>query len=387
MEFGWTKEELEFREEVEDFLRHELTEEVIKEATSGPGYGPHSWDFVRKLGRKGWLCPNWPKEYGGMGSSYMKKFIIIERLAYHRAPYKNYGSTYIGPVIMAYGSEEQKSKYLPMIARGEIDFALGYTEPEAGTDLAALQMKATRQGDEYIINGQKRFSTLAHAAQYHWLMTRTDPTVPKHKGLSLFIVDLQSPGITIRPLWGIGGLRTNEVFYDDVHIPAKNLVGKENRGWYQVMDALQYERLSMSLLPQCQPLMENLIEYCRNTIIDGISLSKNPLVRQKIAQMSIEIMIGNLFSWRLVWMLNKGQMPDYESAVGKVFNTEVRYHMFNEGVQIMGLYGQLKPGSRYVQLEGTLEQGYEVSFSEAIGGGGNDIMRNIIAQRGLGLPR
>jgi len=232
MDFGFSKEEEAFRQVVRDFLKKEVTPEIIKEGESGIGWGPHTWGLVRKLGARGWLTPTWPKEYGGLGLPSIYRFIIHEELDYAEAlPHEalTVGAGVAGPTIMLYGSEEQKRDYLPRIARGEIEFALGYTEPQAGSDLASLQIKAEERGDHYVFNGQKVFNTRCHFSQYHWIAARTDPNVVKHRGISLFIVDLSSPGITLRPLWGIDGTRTNEVFYDNVIVPKKNLVG-EKRG-------------------------------------------------------------------------------------------------------------------------------------------------------------
>lgn len=386
MDFRFTKEEEEFRKEVDEFMRCEMTKDVMDEVNSMQGFGPHCWEFLHRMGEKGWVCPQWPKDLGGLGAPYMTRFIIEERASYHRAP-QTLVAGIAGEVIRVYGNEEMKNKYLLPIAKGEIEFALGYTEPESGTDLASMmQMRAVRQGDEYIINGQKVFNTRCHWAQYHWLMARTAPNaVPKHRGLSLFIVDLKSPGITIRPLMAMGVLRTNAVFYDDVHVPAKNLVGEENRGWYEVMVALEEERVGMSFVHFNERVVHELLEYYRHAKIDGMPLSKDPLVRQRIAQVRVEFLVANLFRYRCADMLAKGEKPEIESCITKIFSTEAFHRMVSQAVQMQGLYGQLRQESKWAKLP--VDREYLSSIMSLFVAGSNEILRNVLAQRGLGLPR
>ena len=227
MDFRFSPEEEKFREEVSRFLDTEVTNEVVKEVERGTdiGIGPHTWELMRRLGKKRWLAPAFPEEYGGMGATRWQQFILTDEVSYHRAlPLGLCGIGIVGPMLLHCGSEAQKREYLPRIARGEIDFALGYTEPEAGSDLANLQIRAEKKGNFYVVNGQKVFNTGCHFTQYVWLAVRTDPTVPKHKGISLLIVDMKTPGITVRPLWVMDGERSNEVFYDDVKVTVENLV-------------------------------------------------------------------------------------------------------------------------------------------------------------------
>lgn len=386
MDFRFTEAEIEFQKEVDKFLRQEVTKETVAEIQSGQGFGPHSWEFLHKMGEKGWLCPHWPKEYGGLNSSYMKRFIISERVMYYGAPMA-LDAAIAGEILLTYGSEDMKKEYLLRIARGEIEFALGYTEPDAGTDLASLKTRAVRQGDDYIINGQKLYNTRCHYAHYHWLLARTEPDLPKHRGLSLFVVDLKSPGITIRPLNAMGVLRTNEVFYDDVRVPAKNLVGKENRGWYQAMTALEEERVGFSFMFFNQRMVEELLEYCRQTKNNkGVALIEDPVVRQKVAQVMIEFMIANLLRLRAAGMLAKGERPTRESLLLKIFPTEANYRMLSYALQIQGLYGQLRQESKWARLP--FDREYLTSILSFIGGGGsNEIVRDVLAQRELGLPR
>lgn len=384
MDFGFSKEEEAFRREVREFLRREVTPEVREEADSGIGWGPHIWELVRKLGARGLLTPTWPKEYGGLGLPSLYRFIVHEELDYAEAlPHEalTVGAGVAGPTIMLYGSAEQKKQYLPRIARGEIEFALGYTEPEAGSDLASLQLRADEQSDHFVFNGQKVFNTRCHFAQYHWIAARTDVNLPKHRGVSLFIVDLSSPGITLRPLWGIDGTRTNEVFYDNVAVPKGNLVGEKNRGFYYTVTALEFERvLSVGRLSRT---FEELVRY----VNQSAALRSDRLVRQKVAQLATEIEVAKLFVYRLAWLQTRRTVANYEAAASKLFSSELSQRMAATGVEIMGLLGLLQKESGKAPIEGKFEYLVRETLLNTIAGGTSEVMRNIIATRGLNLPR
>jgi len=382
MDFRLSEDEERFQREVREFLKKEVTEGVVQERRSGLGIGPHTWALMRKLGAKGWLTPTWPREYGGLNASPMYRYIIENELDYFGGlpGGRLVGASMAGPTILLYGTEKQKKEYLPRIARGEIEFVLGYTEPEAGSDLASLQMRAVEDGDYFIINGQKTFNTRAHYAQYHWLAARTDPQAPKHKGISLFIVDLKSPGITIHPIWTVGGTRTNQVYYDDVKVPKENLVGEKNRGFYHIATALDYERIFT--VGGLKRSLEELVDYVRQK-----GLGKEALVRQNLAQLTIEIEVAQLLAYRVIWLLSRDTVPNYEAAMLKVFATELRQRIDRVGLQIMGLFGQLQTGCSWAPLDGKWEHNYRDDLLATIVGGTSEIMRNIIALRGLKLPR
>ncbi len=392
-----TEEGRKFRQEVRDFLDKELTDDVIRERALNRDQPyetpPLVIEFNRKLGARGWLspqAPGWPEEYGGVERSEVDRRILSEEMA---ARGIGWGSGYggiQGAVIIRYGSEEMKREFLPRIARGEISFALGYTEPNAGTDLASLEMRAVRDGDDYIVNGQKVYSSFAHISTHHWLAVRTDPDVPKHRGISLFCVDLASPGITIRPLWTMGGDRTSEVFYDDVRVPARNLVGEENHGWGYIREALGVERIGMGggvVGAGGSSFLNDLIEYASETKRGGKPLSEDPSVRQSLAQLAIETSIRRLFSHRTAWFMKKGNIPEVEAAMSKVWGNELDQRTAKVGLQIMGLYGQLEPGSNWVPGNGSVEQRYLFAVHLSYGGGSHELMRNLMATRGMGLPR
>jgi len=387
MDFGFKKEEEDLVREVRAFIKKEATPEMLAETRQlGQIYGgPEGRKFIQKFAAKGWLTPNWPKEFGGMGASEMVTYIIRDEMAYARVPSVFVAAHMAGPTILRVGNEELKKEYLPRIARGEVEFALGYTEPQAGSDLVALKIRAEDKGDFFLINGQKTFNTHCHVADYHWLAARTDFEVPKHKGVSMIIVDLKSPGITIRPLITMAGWRTNEVYYDDVVVPKKSLVGEKNKGFYYLMAALDFERMVPPGL--YWRLFDEIVQYAKETVVDGKRLSQKPLIRQKLSQMTVELEVTRLLYYQLAHMLDKGTIPNYQSSMEKMFATEVAQRVANTGMEVMGLCGQLKEGSRWAPLAGRVEHFYRWSVVETVYAGTSEIQRNIIALRGLGLPR
>ena len=382
MDFRFSQEEENFRQEVQNFFIKEekVVVEARKEWDSGQGFGPYCWEILKKLGAKGWLCPTWPREYGGLELPYMHRYIVQEQMHYFTNVYAAVGAGMAGPIILRHGSEMQKKNYLPRIAKGEIEFALGYSEPQAGSDLASLEIKAEDMGDYFLINGQKMFNTRAHYAQYHWLGARTEPMGPKHRGISLFIVDLKTPGISITPDWTLGNMRTNQVFYDDVKVLGEAMVGEKNRGFYYILEALDYERVSTTA--GLERDFEDLINYIR---ING--KGKDPLIRQKVAELAIDIESARLLSLRVGWMLNDGKVPNYEASMLKMVVSETEQRLVNTAMQVFGLYGQIKEGTRWAPLNGKFEWRYRDSLEALVTRGTSEIMRNIIAQRGLGLPR
>jgi alkylation response protein AidB-like acyl-CoA dehydrogenase len=386
MHFGFTQQEETFRKEVSAFFKKEATPELLAETVEcGGGIGPvFGRKFMQKMGTKGWLCPTWPKEYGGLGSSQTILFIIRDEMAYWQMPSLLVAPTIVGPCVLRVGNDDIKKEFLPRIARGEIEFALGYTEPQAGSDLASLEMRVEDGGDHFLLNGQKMFSTLANHAQYHWLAARTDTSVPKHKGISLMIVDLKSPGITIRSLVTIAGWKTNEVFYDNVKVPKSNLIGQLNRGFYYMLAALDFERM----LPNgmIRRLFDELLSYCMETKQDGKTLSKDPIIRQKLAEMAIELEAADMLYYQLAYMLDNKVTPSYQSSMQKLFSSELVYRLGDIASEIIGPRGQLQHGSKYTPISGDSELFYREGILGTIVGGTSEIQRNIIALRGLGLP-
>jgi len=395
MDFRFTEEELAFKAEVHQWLKLEIPQRWTE---LDPGIWEEteeSWSisrqFQRKLGQKGWLAPAYPKEYGGLELSHMKRLILAEELASNRAPISvevEITVNWVAPTIILFGNESQKKEYGTRVAKGEIIFCIGYSEPNAGSDLAALQTRAVKVGDEYIINGQKIWCSYAHLADYCWLAVRTDPNMSKHKGISMFIVDMKTPGITVRPLINILNHHSfNEVFFDDVRIPKDNLVGQENNGWYQLVIALDLERSSIGTAAAQQRIIEELVGYAKVTKRNGKPIANDALLRNQLAEMAVENEILRMMCYRIAWMYSKGMHPSYESSMTMVFSSELMRRLANVGMHIMGHYGELDRDSKWAPLNARIMRMYLSSVSIGVGGGSNEIQRNIIAMRGLGLPR
>ncbi|MSQ25127.1 MAG: acyl-CoA dehydrogenase [Dehalococcoidia bacterium] len=378
-----------FQEEVREFLRAHLTREVVEERQSGEwgnGLGRHGRRFLREMGKRGWLGLTWPAEYGGLGKTVMHRFILAEEMEYADAPQLGTGPSIVGPCLMLYGSDGQKREFLPGIARGEIAFALGYTEPEAGSDLASLQLAAREDGDEYVLRGQKIFNTETHVADYVWLAARTDTQAPKHKGISLFIVDAHSRGLSVQPIYTAGDHRTNIVFYDDVRVPRRNLLGEPNKGWYYLATALDLERFFpvSGVIRQ----LELIIWHAKQPRPGGGSpLIEDALVRRRLAELVVQAQAVRSISYRMAWLLGQGSVPNIEASILKLYLREFAQRVGRAGVEIMGLYGQLRPSSALAPLGGEVEKYHRASPVLTISGGSSEIQRNIIATRGLELPR
>ena len=397
MEFSFSEEEIAFRQEVEDFVNQELPPDWDDRVVFWPGgYGTTpqledefqdvSKDFMKKLGQKGWNSLSWPEEYGGQNST-MKQAIAGDVISYYRAPGGGVATAISAPTILLAGSEEMKQEYLPKIASGEAGFWLGYSEPNAGSDLASIKTTAIPDGDDLVINGQKIWSTGAHVTQYAWMMALTDPSAPRHKGASLIIIDNRTPGITIRPIINICGVHSfNEVFFDDVRVPKKNIVGDINSGFYNVMLALQFERL-IAPSGTFRRVLEELVRYANENKRDGIVLAKNPQVRRKLAEAAIEIEIFYSFYWQTAWMLDHGQVPELEASSVKLLASELGVILAHTAADLLGPYGLLDKGSKYAPWAGRVALGYLDSISGPIGAGTSEVQKTIIATRGLGLPR
>jgi alkylation response protein AidB-like acyl-CoA dehydrogenase len=288
----------------------------------------------------------------------------------------------MGPSILRYGTPEQKAKFLPGIIAGDIVFCIGMSEPGAGSDLAGLQTRAVEDGDSYVLNGQKIWTSFAHLADYCYLVARTNPEVPKHKGISEFLVDMQTPGITIKPIVDMTGAHHfNEVFFDQVRIPKTALVGEKDQGWYQIASQLDYERSGIERLMSNYPLLEALHRYVKEQ-----GLQRSDIVRHRLAQLHIEFTMGKWLIYKVAWLLTQGVIPNAQSAAAKAFCTEFEQRLAQTASELTGGYSQLLPGSPWALLEGRIARAYLYSPAYTIQGGTSTILRNIIATRGLGLP-
>ncbi|MCJ7492013.1 MAG: acyl-CoA dehydrogenase family protein [Dehalococcoidia bacterium] len=399
MDFRFSPEEEAFRSEVQEFLDREWPRERCLGSLPGgekmpvpgplaPGYMP-SAEAERKLGAKGWLSLSWPTEYGGGGKPLVYQTIVDEELAYRNIPgSESIGRTIVAPTLIALGSEDLKREFLPRLARGEIDFCLGYTEPEAGSDLASLTTRAVVEGDDYVINGSKVYTSGADISHYCWLLATTDPGVAKHKGLSLFIVPMDAPGISVRPLLNLMNLGWfNEVVLEDVLVSRRGLVGMKNEGWHIVTAALSSERLALYHCRSQFRVFESLLEYAKRVQRDGQPLSQQPLLRQKLAQLATDFQVARLLTYRAAWLRGTGQALSYESAMVKLFNTELAQRLYQVAMEILGLHGGLMGDSARTVLAGMVSHNYLSVVQDTIGAGTSEVQRDIIARRGLDLPR
>ena len=384
MDFAFTPEEIAFRGEVRSTLQGWLRDR--------PEGGLEAWQFyrgfIKKLAERGWHTLAWPEEWGGQGANHMKQVAYNEEIAYNDAPAMDLGSDRVGPTIMLYGTEEQKQRFLPPIVRGETVWCQGFSEPGSGSDLASLETRAVEDGDTFVINGSKIWTSLAHLAQWMILLVRTDPDAPKHKGISYLLLDMKTPGITIQPLVDMAGRHTfNQVFFDNVRVPRDCLVGELNRGWYVAAATLDFERSGIQRVIGNLRTYEQLLAYARETKRNGRALIEQPLVRNKLAELKIEFEVGRLLAYRVAWMQSRGLVPNYEASVAKLYGSELAQRLANAGVRILGLGGQLAPGSPWAPLGGRIQAFYLSAAALTIAAGTSEVQRNIIAGRGLGMPR
>ena len=383
MDFRFTPEEEQFRGEVREFLRREWTPYAEEAEAEREGF-IHNQAFAERLAEKGWLTMAWPQVYGGMGAGYVQQTIFREESAYFRAPDGGQGPRMVGPMLIVHGTEEQKRRFLPPIARAEVFWCQGYSEPGAGSDLASLQTRTVRDGDDYIINGQKTWTSNAHKANWIHVLARTDPNAPKHRGISYFLVDMKSPGVSIRPIVNMaGGAGFYETFFEDVRVPASNMVGEENRGWYVATTTLDFERSAINYPAEGRRTLDELLDFVRGRP----DVRARPGMREGFAEQAIEVDVARWLAYRVAFMQARGQVPNYEASMAKVFGTEMQQRLAGFAINLLGPYGQLRRGTRWTPLRGYIEFKYQWQVSPTIFAGTSEIQRNIIATRGLGLPR
>jgi alkylation response protein AidB-like acyl-CoA dehydrogenase len=343
--------------------------------------------FRKKLATRGDLGMSWPQEYGGAGKDMISQLILAEEMEYHHAPGIDGTITYIPPAIMAYGSEEQKRTFLPGIAAGELTFFLGYSEPEAGSDLASLRMRAVDDGDDFVLTGEKVFSSEAHHADYGWVAARTDPDAPKHRGISLFIVDMRSPGMSMGGFTTISGWHHPTVSFDHVRVPKSNLVGELHRGWYYIMGAIDFERASLGNPGLALRAFDRLVDHCKTTRRNGKPLIQDPLVRQRLAELYTEVEGVRLLSYWVTSMHANGLQPQHETSLSVLVKRETVCALEIFAAEILGPLIQLRQGDPLAPADGDFEHDYKHHLYFQFAAGGFDITRNVIAMRGLGLPR
>jgi alkylation response protein AidB-like acyl-CoA dehydrogenase len=392
VDFRFTPEQEALRQELRAFLREALPPdwkvENDREAMT-PEQFAFSQQFARKLGERGWLTMSWPEQYGGRGASHIEQLIYTEEMAYAGAPLGfQFGVQLVGPTLMVWGNEDQKQRFLPPISRSEVFWCQGFSEPGAGSDLASLQTRAERQGDDYIINGQKIWTSEGQYADWMILLARTDTEAPKHRGISYFLVDMRSPGISLHPLINLMNSHAfNQVYFDNVRVPAANRVGEENRGWYVATTTLDFERTGISRVIWALRQFEELTAFVKDARGRGHAWARTDALAYKLADLRIEFEIAKMLCYRVAWLQTKGVIPNYESSMAKMFGSELNKRFGATAVNVLGLAGQLEPGSPWAPLQGRIERTYMAGLSYTIAGGTSEIQRNIIAQRGLGLPR
>jgi len=380
-----------FRNEVREWLARHWTAERRAAHLRKP-FKERGWDveFSRLMGRDGWIGVGWPENFGGRGRSATEQIAFITEMANAGAPTQAHstGESIVAQALFAHGTKAQQDEWLPAIRRGERTFALGYSEPEAGSDLAALRTRAVRDGDDWVVNGQKLWSTGADKAEYMWLAVRTDPEAKKHAGISVLMVDLRSAGITIRPSLALYGKTFSAHFYDDVRVPANNMVGAINDGWKVITDALAAERVMIGgvRMAGIERAFDHLVEYLKTAAVGGRALKNDPVIRDRIGALAADIEVARQFQTRNARLVGQGRVPIHEAAMGKVFASELQERLGQAALDILGTGGLLSEEA-YGAPVGEMEYLLRHAIMGMIGGGTNEIQRNVIAQRGLDLPR
>jgi len=388
MEIGYTEEHEALRTRLRDYYANLLTPEVEAQLASSHGIGPDMRRVVKQMAVDGWLGIGWPTEYGGQGRSAIEQFIFFDESMRAGAPVPMLTINTVGPTIMEFGTPEQKEQFLPLILAGDIHFCIGYTEPESGTDLASLQTRAERDGEEYVINGQKIYTSLAGDADYIWLATRTDPTVSKHKGISMFIVPMDTPGIKVVPMHLLGDHNINYTFYEDVRVPAANLVGGENNGWSLITNQLNHERVTLCSSGIIERALTDVRSWAQSTnLADGRRVIDQEWVQVHLARIHARLEFLKLINWKVAWTATQGHLDVADASTIKVFGTEFYLEAFKLMMEVVGQAGYLPKGSPRAVLAGRLEMYARSLVILTFGGGTNEIQRDLIAIFGLGMPR
>ena len=390
MDFEYAPDEKAFRDEVRAFLRDNYDPAVMDPTREGMAQLVDTQErraFMRKMAERGWIGMSWPKEYGGNEQPGIYEYILNEELASVGAPFIGKGVGIVGKTIIRHGNERLKREFLPKILNAEIEFAIGYSEPDSGSDLASLKTKAVKDGDGWRIKGQKRFTTSAHFADWYWLAARTDLDAPKHKGITLFLVPMNAEGITIQPMETLGDNEiTNEVFLDDVFVHDDYVVGDVNKGWYYVSEALDFERFTLFTISAYVKKWEAARAWIREATRDGAPLKDDPTVRKAVARLATQVEVAKMLCLRVISIAAAGGVPNLESAMFKLWTTTIGQHVADELLTMAGASGALRPHEPGAPVNGRFENIYRYSVVDTVGAGTSEVQRNIIARRGLGLP-
>jgi len=384
---AYTDEQESLRRELRSYYERLLTPEVEAELAASHGVGPALRRVVRQMGEDGWLGIGWPTQYGGQGRSAIEQFVFFDESMRAGAPVPMLTINTVGPTIMNFGTDEQKAHFLPKILKGEIHFCIGYTEPGAGTDLAALVTSAVRDGEEYVINGQKVFTSLAGGADYIWLAARTDPEAKKHKGISIFAVPMDTPGISLTPMHLLSEHDINQTYFDDVRVPASALVGGENNGWTLITNQLNHERVTLCSPGIIERTLAEVHQWAQeNKLADGSRVIDQQWVQLNLARVRARLEFLRLMNWKVAWTATQGRLDVADASSVKVFGTEFYLEAFRLLFEIIGERGYLRDGSPD-SVRGHLERSYRSLLILTFGGGTNEIQRDLIATFGLGFPR
>ena len=391
MDFDFSPEEQKFADEVEQWLvaNHDpVVMDPHRENFSQLADTPERRAFMKKLAKKGWLGMSWPKEYGGKDIEGVYEYILNEALSRHAAPQIGKGVGIIGKTLIRHGSEKLKREFLPKILNGEIEFAVGYSEPQAGSDAANMQLRAEKVEGGWKLNGQKMWTTSAHFADWYWVGARTDPDKPKHDGISLFLIPMNHPGLEVQSLPTIGKDTTNQVFFEDVFVPDDYLVGKRGKGFQMISEALDLQRFTMFTLSPIEDRTRVLVEWVRQAKRDDEPLKNDPNVRRLVAQIATDTAVAKALSIRFVCAAKEGgKPPTIESSQYKLFTTTLSQRVCKDALDITGAAGTIMEGQDEAPLRGRFEGAYRATMNETVGGGASEIQKNIIARRQLGLPK
>ena len=383
MNFTFTPEQQKFREDLCTFLKESVPE---SEQTTHGYFSESQYTFSRRLYKqmalKRWLTIGWPAEFGGGGKGFVEQAIFDEEIGYHRVQRVGItGLSFVGPALIRFGSPAQKTKYLPPIASGDVEYCQGFTEPNAGSDLASLEMTAIKEGNNYVLNGSKIYTSFYKHADYIYLLARTDLDVSKHRGISLFIVPSDEQGISYRELPFIIGESSAQIYFENVKVSFDSLIGDENQGWYYAMTTLDYERAQMERYARVRRTFDEFLHFCQSH-----GLTKEPIVQHKLAKLKIDFDSWKLLCWKVAWMQSENLLPNSEASSAFLFGTDQRLRFSQEASEILGFYSILLRGSDLTPMNGAIE-GLTREALHMHGAGTQEIHRNIVAQRGLGLPR
>ena len=388
MYLDFTPEQKKLRDHLRKYFNEMMTPELREEITGSEGGGPHYHKAMQKMGADGWIGIGWPKEFGGQGRTPIEQFIFSDEVQRTGFPLPFLTINSVGNTIMQFGTEEQKREFLPRILAGKLHASIGYTEPEAGTDLASLRTKAVKDGDFYVINGSKIFTSLAEHADYIWLAARTDPDAPKHSGISIFMVDTKLPGFKLTPIWTMAGIRTNTTYFEDVRVPKSMMVGGENMGWSLIVNQLNHERISLMSVGPLRRMLEETQQWAQETrLADGRRVIDQQWVQLNLARVRAKWEVLRLLNWRQAWCMTNGGVNFADASTVKVFASEFYVEAYRALMEVIGQRSLLKRGSPGAFLAGRLEMLYRTALILTFGGGTNEVQRDIIAMAGLQMPR